>query len=49
VKIKITRSPGSDPLPSDDCADCGNFMNSVMVGRDKIRRCITCGTRKKKG
>lgn len=42
--MKITWLPSTMEAPAhpDECADCGAWMNSKNIGRDKIARCVAC-------
>ena len=42
--MRITWKPTTDAPPQfpDECADCGEWMNSKTIGKDRQARCVAC-------
>lgn len=42
ITIKQGKSNADAPEFSDYCGDCGDYMNSKMIGKDRVARCVSC-------
>lgn len=42
MRIRQLPTNANAPEFSDDCAECGEYMNSKMIGKDRKARCVPC-------
>jgi hypothetical protein len=44
MAIKWNKSNDAAPEFPDECADCGSWMNSKVIGSDGVARCVACSS-----